>query len=157
MASDGRAKIEIKDGRSITDGTERFNVDEVPKSGLADSGLRHRFETGAMREMAPGKGRFDLISPFVLQRLAVIMEQGTIKYFERNWEHGLPLTQLLDSCMRHLQQYLMGDTEEDHLGQALWNLHCLIHTEMMIEMDLLPKSLDTMPRYLKQPKLVEGK
>jgi len=45
--------------------------------GMKDSGERIVFgEDKAMREPATGKGRYDLISPFAIKRLALVLEKG---------------------------------------------------------------------------------
>ena len=113
-----------------------------------DSGKRQEFGTGAKRDTNEGKGRYDLISPIALYRLALRLEQGAKKYDERNWEQGMPLTRYLESAVRHLYQWLAGDGEqdsEDHLGAAMFNVMALIHTEEMIERGLLPVDLDNRP------------
>lgn len=51
---------------------------------LKDSGEREKFDSGMVRDQRTGKGRFDLISPIALRRLAVIYEKGAIKYESRN-------------------------------------------------------------------------
>jgi len=108
------------------------------------------YNTGAMRDNQIGKGRYDLISPIALKRLAIHMENGARRYADRNWEKGLPLNRYYDSAMRHMQRYLLDrmlgkDHEEDHLAAAMWNIHCLIHTEEMIGLGLLPDELDNLP------------
>lgn len=116
---------------------------------LSDTGKREKWETGAMRENAPGKGRFDLISPIFLKRLAIVMEKGAMKYADRNWEKGMPLHKYLDSALRHISQILEGKTDEDHAGQASFNLMAFIHTKEMIDRGILPDELDDMPNYEK--------
>jgi hypothetical protein len=96
---------------------------------ILDSGNRTEFASGAVRDLQDGKGRYDLISPIALRRLAVHMENGAKKYGERNWEKGIPLSSFFDSAIRHLYKWLGGDREEDHLAAAMWNIHCLIHSE----------------------------
>lgn len=54
-------------------------------------GEKKEFRTGAVREVPKGKGRFDLLPPYPLMRLAKHYENGATKYAERNWEKGLPL------------------------------------------------------------------
>lgn len=105
--------------------------DVVPDrtSGLVDSGARENFKTGAIREPATGKGRFDLVSPFALHRLARHYENGATKYAVRNWEKGLSVSRCMDSAMRHINQYMMGATDEDHLAAAAWNLFAVMHYE----------------------------
>jgi hypothetical protein len=114
---------------------------------VKDSGERRQFDTGAVRDMSSGKGRYDLISPLFLKRLAKHFENGAKKYGDRNWEKGIPLSSYLDSAMRHLSNYLEGLRDEDHLAAAAWNISCLIHMEEMIERGLITKELDNLPNY----------
>lgn len=120
------------------------------KYTLKDSGKRKKFDTGAVRDLREDKGRYDLISPIALRRLAIIYEKGAKKYSDRNWEKGIPICRYLDSAMRHIQQYMEGLRDEDHLSQAAWNLFCVVHTEVMIERGLLPKELNDLPNYVKK-------
>lgn len=120
---------------------------------IKDSGKREEFTTGSRRDTREGKGRYDLLSPISLKRLAVHMENGIKKYGERNWEKGQPLMRYLDSALRHIQVYIEGNREEDHMAAAMWNIHGFIHTQTMIERGELPKELDDVPSgYLTTPK-----
>lgn len=56
---------------------------------IKDSGARHEFDTGAVRDMPEGKGRCDLLPPLAMLRLAKHFEAGAAKYGERNWEKGV--------------------------------------------------------------------
>ena len=105
------------------------------------------YRGGATRDARQGKGRFDLITPIALTRLAGVYERGGIHRGDRNWEKGIPLSRFLDSALRHLSQYLEGYRDEDHLAQAAWNIFGLIHTEEMIRRGKLPKSLNDLPKY----------
>lgn len=96
---------------------------------LKDSGDRTQFETGAVRDMHAGKGRFDLLPMCVLHRLAQHYEAGCVKYGDRNWEKGIPAHSFADSAMRHIVKYMDGQTDEDHLIAAIWNLCGLAWTE----------------------------
>lgn len=128
-------------------GSIEANINEKA-AGLKDTGARTEFETGAVREASlVDKGRYDLVSPYAIRRLAVVCAKGAIKYDDRNWEKGMQLHRYIDSAKRHLDQYLMGQTDEDHLGHALWNIHALIHTEEMISRGILSPSLDDIPKY----------
>jgi hypothetical protein len=139
-------------GKTVLDSSLPIDLEigEKTKRGdgakqLPDSGVREDFETGAVREIVPGKGRYDLISPRAMHRLALRLEQGAVKYSDRNWEKGIPLSSFLNSAFRHLYQFLDGDKTEDHLAAALWNIHSLIHTEEMIAEGQLPASLNDLP------------
>jgi hypothetical protein len=96
---------------------------------IKDSGERTTFESGAVRDMHEGKGRFDLIPMCVLIRLAKHYENGCIKYGEHNWEKGIPAHSFADSAMRHFVKYMDGQNDEDHLIAAIWNLFGLAWTE----------------------------
>ncbi len=113
---------------------------------LKDSGDRHEFESGAVRDRQGGKGRYDLISIVALRRLAIIMEKGAEKYNTRNWEKGMPLSRYLDSAIRHTLQTLDGLDDEDHPAQAMFNLMAYMHTKHRIDMGELSEELDDIPR-----------
>ena len=115
---------------------------------LKDSGERTQFETGAVRDMHEGKGRFDLLPMCVLLRLAKHYEKGAKKYGGhngRNWELGIPCHSFVDSAFRHLVKYMDGYTDEDHLIAAIWNLCGLAWTEeKKPEMMDIPARLEAM-------------
>ena len=89
---------------------------------LKDSGNRREFETGAVRDMQEGKGRCDLLPACALLRLSKHYEAGAMKYEDRNWEKGIPISVMVDSAMRHLLKYMDGQTDEDHLVAVAWNI-----------------------------------
>jgi len=127
---------------------------------VKDSGKRQEFKTGSVRDTNIGKGRYDLISPLMLQRLAKHFENGAVKYGDRNWEKGQPLSRYFDSAVRHLYKHLEGQRDEDHLAAAIWNVGAMIHTEELIERGLLPKELNDLPNYQKKedrPFIEKGK
>lgn len=111
--------------------------------------MTRTFSTGSVRDSREGKGRYDLISPFAMRRLARRCEEGAKKYGDRNWEKGQNLSAIIDSTQRHIDQIKMGDTSEDHPGAAFWGLMAFIHTQEMIDADVLPKELDDLPKYVK--------
>lgn len=99
---------------------------------------RH-FSTGAVRDSAEGKGRYDLLPMFAIHELAKAMEKGAEKYGERNIDKGIPQYSLVDSGMRHLTQYIRGDKDEKHLVSALWNIAWAVQQdEIKPEMNDLP-------------------
>lgn len=122
----------------------------LPGNNLPDSGQRNVYQTGAQRDNRLGKGRFDLISVYALRRLALRLELGALKYSERNWEKGMPVSRYLDALLRHTMQLIMGDKSEDHVGAILFNAMALAHTLELVEMGLLDKSLDDLPYYEKE-------
>jgi len=114
--------------------------------GMKDSGARQQFGTGAVRDTQNGKGRYDLLPCDALRRVAVVFQKGAEKYKERNWEHGINVTRFLDSGIRHSFQALNGETDEDHLAQAAWNLLCAIQTQEWTKNGTLPVSLNDIPK-----------
>jgi len=106
-----------------------------------DSGQRAKFDTGAQRDTAVGKGRYDLLPVNALRRVAQLYERGAVKYVARNWEKGIPVARMLDSALRHTLQYLGGMRDEDHLAGAVFNLLGVIEYEERVLKGLLPSTL----------------
>lgn len=110
------------------------------------------FKSGAQRDTQTGKLRYDLISPLANYREAQIFGKGAVKYGDRNWEKGMPLSRCLASALRHLHQWLMGETDEDHLGQFAWNARAMVHFDEGMKRGLYPLELDDRPKYkVKRP------
>ena len=89
---------------------------------IKDSGNRREFSTGALRDMAEGKGRMDLLPWAAIMEISKHCENGAKKYGEHNVDKGIPTNSLCDSAARHLAKYLAGYTDEDHLLASAWNL-----------------------------------
>ena len=106
-----------------------------------DSGERRVFSTGSQRDVREGKGRYDLLPPECIRRLALLYERGAVKYGDHNWKKGQPLSSTLDSLLRHAFQYAEGDRTEDHLSAVAWNAFTLMWTEDKIAKGALPKEL----------------
>lgn len=114
-------------------------------NGVKDSGKRQKFKTGAVRDIQKGKGRFDLLPPRAIKRVAKQFEFGAVKYGDRNWEKGMPLSRYMDSILRHAFQVLEGNDDEDHKAAIAWNVLCMIEIEERIELNKLPKELNDLP------------
>jgi hypothetical protein len=121
---------------------------------VKDSGKRQEFETGAVRDIQEGKGRFDLIPPHSLKRLAKHYEEGAKKYGDCNYLKGIPTKRIMDSALRHINNYREGDAVEDNLIAAIWNLIAIVETEHLIELGILPENLDTAKFYTEVRKIV---
>jgi hypothetical protein len=122
------------------------------KYELKDSGVRQEFNTGAVRDTAEGKGRYDLLPPAAIYAVSRIFEEGCKKYGERNFESGIPLCRYIDSALRHIFNHLEGKRDEKHIVQAAWNLLAYIHTATMIERGLLPAELNNLPNHVAKEK-----
>ena len=114
---------------------------------MHDSGVRQAFPTGAVRDTADEKPRPDLTSPFALERLGEWLRLGAVKYQERNWEKGIPISRCVASLSRHLIKYQQGARDEDHMAAVMCNAMFILHNEEMVRRGVLPAELDDMPRY----------
>lgn len=97
---------------------------------IKDSGNRRQFESGAVRDMAEGKGRFDLMPWAALMEVSKHCENGAKKYGEHNVDKGLPTSSFCDSAVRHLAKHIDGWTDEPHLIAAAWNILWAIQMEI---------------------------
>jgi hypothetical protein len=98
-------------------------------------------DTGGVRSVSEGRGRYDLVSPIAMERLAKRLEWGATKYGDRNWEKGLPLRRYAESVARHFYQHMHGDRAEDHLAAVMFNVMAWIHTEEEVAAGRLPNTL----------------
>lgn len=120
-----RAESVMERGLSMNDkccnectGQERLFVTK-------DSGKRQEFESGMMRDTQEDKPRYDLIDRAFLKRWADLMARGAKKYGEENWrkaEGEAEFKRFQASALRHLYQWLDGDTTEDHAVAVAFNL-----------------------------------
>ena len=108
---------------------------------LQSTGEQQEFSTGAVRDRQLGKGRFDLLPAIAMLRIARHFEKGAVKYGDRNWEKGIPLSRYLDSALRHAFSFLEGKKDEDHLVAATWNLLAALETEARAGSGRLPADL----------------
>lgn len=103
-----------------------------------------QFPTGAVRSNDADNVRFDLITPIGLRRLAETYAEGARKYGEFNWLRGLPASSLANHAIRHIYLWLQGDTQEDHITHAAWNLLSICHFE-----EAMPEMIDVPSRKAK--------
>ncbi|MEY3205069.1 MAG: hypothetical protein RLZZ21_1400 [Planctomycetota bacterium] len=87
------------------------------------------FATGAVRSGDAEATRYDLISPIGLEAVARTCAEGAAKYGAWNWEKGMPVHDLLNHALRHINRYLAGDRSEPHLPHAAWGLLAAIHSD----------------------------
>ena len=108
---------------------------------IHDSGTRRQFDTGAVRDAAGNKGRFDLLPFYGMQRLAQHFEGGARKYDPWNWHKGIPQWAYIDSGIRHAMKYSNGLRDEDHAAAAAWNFVCAMDQEERYRLGELPGTL----------------
>lgn len=107
-----------------------------------DAASVETFPSGAVRDNRIGKGRYDLLPPRAVDLVSKHFEAGARKYGDRNWEKGQPVSRYLDSGLRHAFRALKGDTDEDHLVAAAWNLLAAIETRERARAGRLPLDLN---------------
>ena len=114
----------IQTNHNMCAGLQKQKEDEnkMDTKALKDSGERREFDTGAVRDMAEGKGNPVYFPPMALLRLGQHYERGAKKYGGYNYLKGIPTQSFLDSAMRHLLKYLAGMDDEDHLAAAAFNI-----------------------------------
>lgn len=117
QTSDGRTQVNQDFGGRI-----QIPSDVLEEMFMEDSGNRTCFETGAVRDIQTGKGRYDLLPWQAIHQVAIHCERGAIKYGERNVDKGIPIHSLVDSAIRHLSRYLQAENDENHLAAAAWNV-----------------------------------
>lgn len=113
-----------------------------------DSGKREERPSGYVRDTQEGKPRFDLLLPVgipyehqMLTRVAQLLSRGAAKYSERNWERANDVESLerfRASALRHLLQWMSGETDEDHASAVMYNV--LAHESTKWKMENLEDS-----------------
>lgn len=84
--------------------------------GLSPDAPTVQNEQGGLQSATAG--RFDLIPPKSMFRLAAIMEHGAKKYSKNNWKL-IDIDSHVNHALQHLFAYMAGDSQDDHLGHAL--------------------------------------
>ena len=106
---------------------------------IKDSGARREFESGAVRDIAEGKGDMVSIPAEALLRLSKHYEAGAKKYERFNFRKGMPVSCFIDSALRHIMKYECGRDDEDHLSAAAFNiLGAMLMENTLPEMQDLP-------------------
>jgi hypothetical protein len=80
-----------------------------------------------------------------MRRLSQHYENGAVKYSPNNWRKGQPISRYYDSAMRHLWKFKDGMVDEDHASALLWNLLCIMQTNIDIAIGHLPETLNDFP------------
>lgn len=101
---------------------------ELFDEGLHQDDGKQVFPSGASRSVTLQE-RYDLISPEAMRRRALTYGEGAQIHGDRNWEHGMPVSECVNRALRHLNLYVAGDTSEDHLAHASVNLDFVMHYE----------------------------
>ena len=100
-----------------------------------DSGQHQEYDSGMRRDSQDGKPRFDLIrtkrqsyDEQMITRYAELLRRGAEKYDARNWEEGdseEELDRAKSSLLRHTEQLIAGETDEDHAAAVWFNAQAI--------------------------------
>jgi hypothetical protein len=94
---------------------------------VKDSGRRHEFESGMVRDVTDGKTDYALVldGP-MFERWAVHLTKGAAKYDKGNWlkaEGNAEYQRFKESAFRHFLQWYRGETDEDHAAAVFFNVN----------------------------------
>lgn len=94
---------------------------------VKDSGARHQFDSGMVRDTQENKTLFHLLFDGPMyDRWAEHLTKGAQKYSEGNWlkaEGEAELRRFRASAARHFRQWMRGDTDEDHAAAVFFNIN----------------------------------
>ncbi len=115
----------------------------MPDYVTKDSGVRQDYASGMRRDTQEGKAHVTLLIPLgvpyneqFLIRCAMLMSRGMEKYGWRNWEladSDVELERFKGAALRHLMQWITGETDEDHAAAVVFNLLAAETTKYRIQ------------------------
>jgi hypothetical protein len=79
---------------------------------------------------------FNLVSPYMIIRLAKRLSDGATKYGSYQWRQGINDAEYITDRFNHTFQHMLnfmidGNTKDDNLGAMLWGIHCLMEVERL--------------------------
>ena len=75
------------------------NMTESMRCNMKHTDEKDTYIGNATRNARKGKGRYDLISPRAMRRLARVFEDGAEGHGDRNWEQGILMSRFIDSAL----------------------------------------------------------
>lgn len=112
-----------------------------------------QYNTGARRDNREGKGAFHWMPWDAIWLVSNIYEKGNKGRSEtgdgndRNWEHGMPLLDLLQSALNHITAHIAGDRSEPHISMAVWNLLNYLQTSIWVTLGFRSADLNKLPNH----------
>jgi len=80
----------------------------------------------AGKKQTDGKVPLHLISGPALEGLAQVLDFGSKKYEDRNWENGIPYDKIFQALMRHAWKWWSGHTLDSETGlNHIFHVACL--------------------------------
>lgn len=116
----------VKDSQTLVDVAERRNVAETSQVVTGN---------GPAKSSHPAM-LFNLISPYVIRRLAQRFTVGGRKYGLVQWRQGINDAAYVADRFNHLIEHLTafqaeGNSKDDNLAAAMWNLAALMEVERL--------------------------
>lgn len=106
------------------------------KVHIPDEDNKQQFPSGAQRDIDKNKTKWSLLPWHELERVVRhTYMPGAEHYGDHNWTKGIPSSRCLDSLQRHVLQFSMGDTSEDHLGRAVFNCLAILYNQRVFKED----------------------
>jgi len=99
----------------------------------------------ALRDNAT-KLRYDFIPAKANEEYAKVWTVGAIKYEPRNWEKGMPYTEVIASAMRHLEAIRLGEDIDPETG-LLHAAHLMCNAAMLTEFHYTHPEFDDRVKY----------
>lgn len=86
------------------------------------------------------KPRMDLLDPYSMEQLSLVLTFGANKYAAHNWRKGIAKSRLLAAALRHLFAYLKGEDKDpesglSHVAHAMCCCMFLLGLEHRNELD----------------------
>ena len=108
------------------------------------------FETGAQRDAIDDKVQVERIDPVLVLRVSKVIQENGPRYDQPgdpvpNWMKGMPFMRCVGCILRHTFKYMLGWSDEDHLGCIGANVMFLMRYEAEIRHGRFPETLDDRP------------
>lgn len=75
----------------------------------------------------------ELLDPFAIEQLALVLTFGAQKYADWDWANGLSYGRLLGAALRHIFAYMRGEDHDPESG-LLHTSHALCCLMMVVSM-----------------------
>lgn len=118
------------------------------------NGRKILYKSGMNRDSQDNKPRYDLIvgktqKDDMHKRWAVLMTLGVQLYGERNWEKAdsqEELERAIASAARHFNQWLRGETDEDHAAACFFNINLAEYIKEKLQHKTREKTIPPDPK-----------
>lgn len=124
----GRRNFELNN-KSVGGEITCTNINDFVKNGQVkhvDISKERVYESGARRASNINKPFIHNLQAYTLLRFGYLTNMGAREYGDGNFLKGFPDENAIESLLRHITLFRYGDTSEDHLASALFNIQLLM-------------------------------